>query len=183
MLCPNCSTENPEGKKFCGKCGSSLAISCAACGSPNPPDNGFCDDCGVTLGAGLQPAASPPVVREIAAERRLVSVLFADLVGFTTLSESRGTRDPQAESDFATAEDLFRTLGTPFYLAVTQLEHAESLLEQGQRGEAEPLLAEARETFERLEAKPWLERTAQASQTGGCQPEAVTARGHSTASR
>ena len=44
-----------------------------------------------------------------------------------------------------------------------QLEHAESLAEGGQAGEAAPLLAEARETFERLGAVPWLERLAAVS--------------------
>jgi hypothetical protein len=48
---------------------------------------------------------------------------------------------------------------TPFYLAVTQLEWAEWLAGQGRAAEAEPLLAEARETFERLEATPWVERS------------------------
>jgi class 3 adenylate cyclase len=93
MLCPSCGTENPDGKKFCGKCGTPLALSCEVCGSPNPPDNRFCGDCGASLGAGPQPVASQPVMREIAAERRLVSVLFVDLVGFTTLSESRDAEE------------------------------------------------------------------------------------------
>jgi hypothetical protein len=53
---------------------------------------------------------------------------------------------------------VFLEFGFVFYLAATQLEHAEWLIEQGRPGEAEPLLAEARETFERLGAKPWLER-------------------------
>jgi hypothetical protein len=34
------------------------------------------------------------------------------------------------------------------------------------RGEAEPLLAEARETFERLGAIPWLERAGQVADDG-----------------
>ena len=46
-----------------------------------------------------------------------------------------------------------------FYLAVTQLEQAEWLAEQGRADEAEPLLAEARETFEQLGATPWLARS------------------------
>jgi hypothetical protein len=50
----------------------------------------------------------------------------------------------------------------PFYLAVTVLEHGESLLEQEQPNDAARLLIEARETFERLGATPWLERTARA---------------------
>jgi len=53
----------------------------------------------------------------------------------------------------------------PFYLAVTLLELSEWLVAQGQREQSEPLLAEAREIFERLEAKPWLERVA-AAQAG-----------------
>ena len=45
-----------------------------------------------------------------------------------------------------------------FWLAVTQLEHSECLIQQDRHAEAEPLITEAHETFERLEAKPWLER-------------------------
>jgi hypothetical protein len=48
-----------------------------------------------------------------------------------------------------------------FYLAVTELEHAEWLTAQGRGDEAQPLLAEARQTFEQLQATPWLERAAQ----------------------
>ena len=48
-----------------------------------------------------------------------------------------------------------RRPSVPFPLAVAQLEHAEWLFEQGRGAEAEPLLAEARETFVRLRAKPW----------------------------
>ena len=42
--------------------------------------------------------------------------------------------------------------------SVTELEHGEWLVRQGRFDETEPLLAEAQETFERLEATPWLER-------------------------
>jgi hypothetical protein len=66
----------------------------------------------------------------------------------------------RVEDLFKGAAGLFRELAVPFYLAVTELEHAEWLLEQGRAEEAEPLLAEAREIFERLDARPWLERAA-----------------------
>jgi hypothetical protein len=46
----------------------------------------------------------------------------------------------------------------PFYLAVTQVEHAEWLTAQGRPDEADPLVTEAREIFEQLEATPWVER-------------------------
>lgn len=64
---------------------------------------------------------------------------------------------------------LFAELGAPFHLAVVRLEHAEWLIEQGRSGEGEPLLAEARETFERLEAKPWLERVEVATAARGAE--------------
>ena len=53
---------------------------------------------------------------------------------------------------------MFDELGVVFWRAVAQLEHAERLAADGRPHEAEPLLAEARDTFERLEAKPWLDR-------------------------
>ena len=62
------------------------------------------------------------------------------------------------EAGFKTAAGSFREYNFPFWLAVTELEHGEWLAGQGRADEAELLLAEAREIFERLEAKPWLER-------------------------
>ncbi|MEP7225606.1 MAG: hypothetical protein ABI783_11700, partial [Actinomycetota bacterium] len=61
-------------------------------------------------------------------------------------------------SGYEVATERFRELGLPFWLAVTLLEHSEWLIGHGQPSEAEPLLAEAREIFENLEARPWLER-------------------------
>jgi tetratricopeptide (TPR) repeat protein len=64
----------------------------------------------------------------------------------------------EAERRFKRAAGLFRELALLFYLGVTQLEHGEWLAQQVRATEAEPLLAESREIFERLGAKPWLER-------------------------
>jgi ATP/maltotriose-dependent transcriptional regulator MalT len=59
---------------------------------------------------------------------------------------------------FRRAAQIFREQSFTFYLAVTQLEQAEWLAGQGRASEAEPLLADARDTFEHLEARPWSER-------------------------
>jgi class 3 adenylate cyclase/tetratricopeptide (TPR) repeat protein len=73
------------------------------------------------------------------------------------LAAARGGGD-EVEPRFKTAESTFREFGIPFWLAVTDLEHAEWLAEQGRADEAQPLLEEARDVFQRLEARPWLER-------------------------
>ena len=65
----------------------------------------------------------------------------------------------KAEKGFGAAAATFREFGMPFLLAVTLLEQGEWLASDGRGAEAQPLLAEARETFQRLDATPWLERT------------------------
>ena len=72
--------------------------------------------------------------------------------------------DPGADGHFTAAAAQLRALELPFHLAVVQLEHGEWLAQQGRGVDAEPFLAEARETFELLQARPWLQRldTAQA---------------------
>ncbi len=99
MTCPNCQTENQPGAKFCGECGTPLSARCPACGATHEPGQKFCNECGEPL-AGVArpaPASEPSHAAEPAgaglAELRLVSVLFVDLVGYTSLSESRDAED------------------------------------------------------------------------------------------
>ena len=109
LRCADCGTEAEPGQKFCGECGSPLARACAVCGSANPPGHKFCGECGAALGDAAAPAArDTPAV-----ERRLVSVLFADLVGFTSLSESRDAEDTRAllSRYFETCERLVSLYG------------------------------------------------------------------------
>jgi class 3 adenylate cyclase/tetratricopeptide (TPR) repeat protein len=88
MICASCGSENRKGRKFCAECGHALAAPCPACGTQNEAGERFCGECGAPL-EGAPPEA-PPTKREApSAERRLVSVLFTDLVGFTTLSEHK----------------------------------------------------------------------------------------------
>jgi predicted ATPase/class 3 adenylate cyclase len=63
-----------------------------------------------------------------------------------------------ASASFQAAANLFRETEKPYDLAVVLLEHGEWLVDRGHSDEAEPLLAEAREIFDRLRATPWLER-------------------------
>ena len=96
MICAACETSNEDGRKFCGQCGASLAALCPSCGTPNAPDVNFCGECGTKLGDGAAVAGGRAGRRRAepaAAERRLVSVLFVDLVGFTAASEGRDAED------------------------------------------------------------------------------------------
>jgi class 3 adenylate cyclase/tetratricopeptide (TPR) repeat protein len=92
VTCQNCGAENRAGRKFCSECGTSLAVACSSCGAANEPGEKFCGECGTPLGATVAPAVAPAPSTP-AAERRLVSVLFADLVGHTSFSEGRDAED------------------------------------------------------------------------------------------
>jgi class 3 adenylate cyclase/tetratricopeptide (TPR) repeat protein len=94
--CPTCGAENRAGAKFCSECGTSLLAICAVCGTPAEAGRRFCSECGAPLAAAVPVGPSAAVPGDIGvptSQRRLVSVLFVDLVGFTTASEARDAED------------------------------------------------------------------------------------------
>nr|MBA2373013.1 zinc ribbon domain-containing protein [Chloroflexota bacterium] len=92
MVCSKCGTANETGRKFCKECAGPLAIGCPICGSANPADAKFCGECAAPLAAGAGPHPAATIDAPVA-ERRLVSVLFADLVGFTPFAEGRDAEE------------------------------------------------------------------------------------------
>ncbi len=106
--CPNCSFENPEGARFCMSCGTALERRCKVCGTELPPQARFCMSCGTPVDDG--PPARPATVEQAALalpeERRQVTVVFADLSGYTAVAESM---DPEAVKSLV--ESCLRRLG------------------------------------------------------------------------
>ncbi|HEU4749978.1 MAG TPA: adenylate/guanylate cyclase domain-containing protein, partial [Acidimicrobiia bacterium] len=90
MNCPSCGADNLAQHKHCSVCGARLEWLCSGCGTANPAHHRFCAECGQALEPGT--SAKPPG-RPRAEERRFVTALFADLVGFTPLTESTDAED------------------------------------------------------------------------------------------
>jgi class 3 adenylate cyclase/tetratricopeptide (TPR) repeat protein len=82
--CPACGRENAPDQRFCTDCGASLLQTCPTCSATNLPGARFCGSCGSSLEATAG--------RRLPGERRLATVVFADIAGFTNLSK---TTDPE----------------------------------------------------------------------------------------
>ncbi len=92
MLCAACQADIKEGAKFCVECGAPLPRRCSSCGAEHEIGQRFCAGCGSAL-APPAPPSPPAEAVPAAAELRPVSVLFVDLVGYTSLAESRDAED------------------------------------------------------------------------------------------
>jgi class 3 adenylate cyclase/tetratricopeptide (TPR) repeat protein len=113
MQCSRCLTENPDGARFCGTCGAHLEAPCSGCGAWNPPGNRFCHACGAAL-ASTESVSNRSTADErstltrsqegpaIEAERKLVTVLFADLKGSLELIAERDPEDARELLDTVT---------------------------------------------------------------------------------
>ncbi len=122
VKCPKCQFENPDGIKFCGECGTKLEILCPHCNYSNPPRFKFCGECGQKLSINSEPPPKdlsfdeklekiqkylPKGLTEkilsqrdkIEGERKQVTVMFCDMVGFTALSEKIGPEEAYSIMD------------------------------------------------------------------------------------
>jgi len=122
MNCPRCQHETPSDADFCPECGAKLVVLCPSCSTANAPAHKFCKKCGRGLAgatsggqeriASASPSSYTPahlaekILTSKAAlegERKLVTVLFADLKGSMELladrdpEEARKLLDPVLE--------------------------------------------------------------------------------------
>src|SRR6187402_2589632 len=89
VSCPACGFLNAGAAAFCGGCGWTLQRFCSACGAgPQAADISYCTSCGAELEQ-----------LGVSVERKIVSVLFVDLVGFTGLAETLDPEDVRAVLD------------------------------------------------------------------------------------
>ena len=106
MQCRSCQGETPEGKPFCANCGAIMAQPCPTCGVELIEGKPFCANCGskvllapITASTLTRNSGSLDDSKVAVAERRLCSVLFVDLVGFTPFAEQR---DPESVRELLT---------------------------------------------------------------------------------
>ncbi|MFQ5478862.1 MAG: AAA family ATPase [Candidatus Binatia bacterium] len=118
VRCANCGKELIPGKRFCHGCGKPATTDCPRCGQSIDPGFRYCPDCGASLGPVEEESSEAPAgdrvsrlsqsmpadladkirasTRTIAGERKLVTVLFCDLVGSTSIAEGL---DPEEYRD------------------------------------------------------------------------------------
>jgi len=122
MKCPDCGFENLDKAKFCNECGYKIEISCSNCGTLNPPGSKFCYECGHNLTQPLEPAPKELSFDEkiekiqkylpkgltdkilsqrdrIEGENKQVTVMFADMEGFTALVDKLGPEEAYSIMD------------------------------------------------------------------------------------
>ncbi|MGD8410908.1 MAG: zinc-ribbon domain-containing protein, partial [Desulfobacterales bacterium] len=104
MQCPKCNAENPVSRKFCRECGEKFQVMCPHCNSENIPGDKFCGECGYKfdISEGLPPvdytrpdSYTPKHLADkilnnrsaIEGERKIVTVLFADVANYTAMAE------------------------------------------------------------------------------------------------
>jgi len=122
MKCPSCQFDNPEVASFCVECGERLENKCPKCGFNNEPSFKFCAKCGNNLTQPSEPAPKELSFDEkiekiqkylpkgltdkilsqrdrIEGERKQVTVMFADMEGFTPLVNKLGPEEAYSIMD------------------------------------------------------------------------------------
>ena len=104
MRCPKCHFENQDDAKFCIECASPMEFHCPNCGAKTPATGKFCQECAYDL---RKPKEAPPIDysepqsytpkflaekilttrSSMQGERKLVTVLFADVANYTSIAE------------------------------------------------------------------------------------------------
>jgi len=128
MECPECGTENRAGRKFCAECGAKLGWLCPECDFENEADERFCGGCGKPLTSAAQSEKTVPKLEDMhtqlqslipdelaqkymsaeqqaTGENRPITALFADISGFTPLSNIQSS-----ETIFQLVQDCFKQL-------------------------------------------------------------------------
>ncbi len=136
MRCPSCQAENPATNRFCSQCGTALAARCPQCGAEVASGSRFCGQCGARVASATEPVSAatqsapsrytPKHLAEkilsnrsaLEGERRVVTVLFADMAGFTAMAEKL---DP---------EDVHRIVDHCFELIAAEVHRFEGTINQ-----------------------------------------------------
>jgi len=101
MICPECNAENRDDANFCTQCGTILQYVCDRCFTIAQKGDVYCSKCGSRLlssdtinieksdfpAKNFQNVVASSQENRVSSERKNVTVLFADLTGFTAMSE------------------------------------------------------------------------------------------------
>jgi class 3 adenylate cyclase/tetratricopeptide (TPR) repeat protein len=93
LRCKGCEFENREGRRFCASCGAALPTACPGCGYANEGGDRYCGGCGRLLAGDGVPTSERSRREAPEGDRRPVTVLFCDLVGYTRLSSELDPED------------------------------------------------------------------------------------------
>lgn len=115
MECPSCGFHNRTDARHCGMCGRRLTRPCPVCGCSNPTNYLFCIQCGTRFAPAQassytpeqqtaapddlasaaqviqQPTDADAPLPQLRGERRLATIILADVQGSTDLLESVGS--------------------------------------------------------------------------------------------
>ena len=110
LICFNCGVKvNSTNDRECRFCGVKFSEWCPVCGFPNPRAARFCFNCGSKL-ANPDKFSSVENFGTLAESRKNVAVMFADISGFTSLSEKL---DPEEVREIV--NECFNYITSPVY--------------------------------------------------------------------